>query len=156
MVERTRADILKLLSEMGVALPPHSKLPLSILESRLATALSYAQCDAIPPSSSSQSSATTCTIDPATLEPWSSVSDVPLSEATRTWNLEEIAKARMSGQRVMPLYQNAFLDLRQTVGNIGHNWDQGSKLCVVEDGEGVYGFSMRVRRLRSPSDDGKN
>ncbi len=42
-------------------------------------------------------------------------------------------------------FVNAFLSLRNAVVTIGGNFDEGSKLAVVEDEAGMYGFTMRVR-----------
>ncbi|KZT04914.1 uncharacterized protein LAESUDRAFT_760660 [Laetiporus sulphureus 93-53] len=131
----TREETLKVLSELGIDLPPASKLPGDALEKRLRQALNAAQyVPRILPDPPS---------NPAALHPWPENGSMggsrSVHEAVKRNNVAEINtvfEARKRGQNnPYPLYESAIMDVRQTLMSIGKYWDEGVRWCVIQDPE---------------------
>ncbi|KAJ7117892.1 hypothetical protein C8R43DRAFT_100471 [Mycena crocata] len=139
-----RADILSLLSSMGVDLPRNTKLPDAELDKRLSKALDSAQylTRIIP----------TPPLDPTAYPSWFSDKSSIL-EAIRRHNIGEatmIYDGKMKGidNPMGPLYANAFMDLRQTLMSIANACDVGMHPIVLQDPGESSGICMRVLEVR--------
>jgi len=133
-MEINREEIIEILGNMGVELPVGTKLPLFALQQRLTRALDLAQA----PLNRKE-------IKPEDLKKWSTVSKARRlidMMGTISWKEAGVLAGSAAGP---PEFLNAFMDLRNAVATIGGNWDDGSKLAVVEDEARTYGFTMRVR-----------
>ncbi|KAJ7485144.1 hypothetical protein B0H11DRAFT_1152028 [Mycena galericulata] len=136
-----REQILGLLSSMGVDLPRRTKLSDAELDKRLSRALDSTQylTRVIPKPP----------LDPATYPSWfRDKSNKPVMEAIRRHNVGEaqmIHDSRMNGvDNPIPLYTNAFMDLRQTLMTIGNACDRGMPPIVLQDTGEASGICMRV------------
>ncbi|KAJ6632517.1 hypothetical protein B0H10DRAFT_1772243 [Mycena sp. CBHHK59/15] len=136
-----REEILGLLSSIGVDLPRKTKLPDSELDKRLFKALDSAQylTRVIP----------TPPLDPTSLPSWfRDKSNKPVLEAIRRHNIGEatlIYDSKMKGiDNPVPLYTNAFMDVRQTLMTIGDACDRGMRPIVLQDKGECSGICMRV------------
>ena len=131
-MDASRDEILVVLACMGVELTPTTKLPLVALQRRLTKAL---DC--------TQSVIKSKEVDPSAFPLWSSTSRDSLEKASQVISMQEAFQG--SGLLAQqPLYENAFLDLRQTVVGFGHHWDEGYRHIIVEDMDGSYGVTLRV------------
>ena len=135
----TRDEIIEILGDMDVKLPANTKLPLDALQQRLTHAVELAQA----PVKGSE-------VDPSKLKKWSSKSSKkkPMIDVMGavTWKEAAMLMAPVHPVNVME-YINAFISLRNAIVEVGVNWDEGSKLAVVEDEKMAHGFTMRVRVL---------
>ncbi|KAJ3542898.1 hypothetical protein NM688_g5924 [Phlebia brevispora] len=126
-IKLSREELISALNHMQVAIPPKTKLLDEALRQRLKQALN-----------GSQDAANTIhkpDLDISKLPAWPSGCSV--YEATIRGDLNEalkIASARSrGGNDPFPLYDNPFMDLRQTVMSVAKNWDGGLKSNVVQD-----------------------
>ena len=135
----SRDEIIEILGDMDVKLPANTKLPLDALEQRLTRAIELAQA----PVSDKE-------VNPSKLKKWTSKSSKkkPMIDVMGavTWKEAAMLMAPVHPVNVME-YINSFISLRNAIVEIGVNWDDGSKLAVVEDEKMAYGFTMRVRVL---------
>ncbi|KAJ7302330.1 hypothetical protein DFH08DRAFT_1089806 [Mycena albidolilacea] len=136
-----RKEILSLLSSMGIDLPRKTKLTDAELDKRLSKALDSAQYLArvipAPP------------LDPTAYPSWfHNKSNRPILDAIRRHNLAEatlVDESRKRGiENPIPLYTNAFMDLRQSLMTIGDACDNGMKPLILQDAEHTSGICMRV------------
>ncbi|KAJ7471965.1 hypothetical protein FB451DRAFT_1090161, partial [Mycena latifolia] len=141
----SRDEILSLLSSMGVDLPRRTKLPDAELDKRLSKALDSAQyltrVISKPP------------LDPTSYPSWfRDKSNKPVLEAIRRHNVGEatmIHDSQMKGiDNPIPLYTNAFMDVRQTLKSIGNACDSGMHPIVLQDPGESSGICMRVLDVR--------
>ncbi|KLO05440.1 hypothetical protein SCHPADRAFT_946908 [Schizopora paradoxa] len=141
----TRDEIIEILGDMDVKLPANTKLPLDALQQRLTRAIELAQAPV-----------TSDEVDPSKLKKWSikASKKKPMIDVMGavTWKEAAMLMAPV-GQRNPMEYINAFISLRNAVVEIGVNWDEGSKLAVVEDEKMAYGFSMRIVDVYALTDD---
>ncbi|KAJ6524444.1 hypothetical protein DFH09DRAFT_1372184 [Mycena vulgaris] len=144
-----RKDILSLLSSMGVDLPRKTKLPDAELDKRLSKALDSAQylTRVIP----------TPLLDPTSYPSWfRDKSNKPVLEAIRRHNVGEasmIHDSQMKGiANPIPLYTNAFMDVRQTLMSIANACDSGMHPIVLQDPGESSGICMRVLDVRQFDD----
>lgn len=128
MERLSRRETLSILSAIGVELPPETRLSDEALEKRLKQAINAAQCLAqhIPNSP----------LNPATLAAWPSTSpgdDRSVHDAVKRGDMAEALanlEARMQGRdNAVALYQNAVLDLRQTLMALASMLDEGRRWC---------------------------
>ncbi|KAL1741790.1 hypothetical protein HDZ31DRAFT_44689 [Schizophyllum fasciatum] len=133
-----REEILALLQSMAVNLPSDTKLPRDALHKRLKAALGMCQ--------DHSSFAKKFPLDPFTCPVWKdksvleSVCMGTLMEAYQNFRAENEGRAPM----VLPSYENAFQDLRQTVMHIAKNYDEGRPTCVLQDADGQEAICVRV------------
>ncbi|KAJ7119644.1 hypothetical protein C8R44DRAFT_706503 [Mycena epipterygia] len=140
-----REEILSLLSSMGLDLPRKTKLPDAELDKRLSKALDSAQylTRVIP----------TPPLDPSTYPSWfRDKSNKTVLEAIRRHNIGEatmIYDSKMKGiDNPIPLYSNAFMDVRQTLMSIGNACDTGMHPVILQDPGESSGICMRVLDVR--------
>ncbi|KAJ7086414.1 hypothetical protein B0H15DRAFT_986576 [Mycena belliarum] len=140
-----RDEILGLLSSMGVELPRKTKLPDAELDKRLSKALDSAQylTRVIP----------TLPLDPSSYPSWfRDKSNKPVLDAIRRHNIGEatmIYESKMKGiDNPVPLYTNAFMDVRQTLMSIGNACDSGMNPIVLQDPGQSSGICMRVLEVK--------
>ncbi|KAJ7688956.1 hypothetical protein B0H17DRAFT_1331915 [Mycena rosella] len=140
-----REEILVLLSSMGVDLPRRTKLPDAELDKRLSKALDSAQyltrVVPAPP------------LDPTSYASWSrDKSNTTVLEGIRRHNVGEatiIHDNKMKGiDNPIPLYSNAFMDVRQTLMSIANACDCGMPPIVLQDPGESSGICMRVLDVR--------
>ncbi|TBU30356.1 hypothetical protein BD311DRAFT_754712 [Dichomitus squalens] len=126
----TPQEILQVMSEMGFDLPPHPKLPNSVLDKRLRDALNASQNrDGFPVS-----------LDPRNLPKWpmeTGLDGRPLPNGRSVFDavirvnyeeLSEIHRAEREGREyeALPHHMNALWDLRQVVMYLGRALDKGT------------------------------
>lgn len=135
-----RDELLRVLDDIGVSVPPGSKLSTEALDKRLKQAINVVQ-------SANAYISKDGPLDVLTLGPWPR--DRPLLQAVRRGNLHEVKmvqEAMRRGENPAPLYQNAFMDLRQTLMSLGNVWDTGVKNALVQDREcETSAIHLRVR-----------
>ncbi|KAI0761367.1 hypothetical protein BD413DRAFT_607160 [Trametes elegans] len=142
-----RAELLHILSAMGVEIPENSKLSGETLEKRLRSALDASQeRDRFP-----------TPYDVAVLPKWPvarageiDTSVRPLLEAVRRGNMHEAMKNSMANRLGVgnppELYIDPFMDLRQTVMSLANALDQGLKWAVIQDPE-MQQHAINIRFL---------
>jgi len=128
-VELCREDKIGMLVSMGVEMSPSTRLPDSVIDKRLHTAINISQSIFHIPEGP---------FDPVKLglSTWKSASTDPgtVYEAIRRSDLNESWAAMERGQdTAFPLYQNAFMDVRQTLMTLANNWDNGKAFAVLQD-----------------------
>ncbi|KAJ7747644.1 hypothetical protein DFH07DRAFT_575751 [Mycena maculata] len=140
-----REEILALLKSMDIDLPRRTKLSDAELDKRLTRALDSTQylTRVVP----------TSPLDPTSYPSWfSDKSNKPILEAIRRHNIGEatmIHESRMKGiDNPIPLYANAFMDLRQSLMSIGNACDNGLRPIVLQDPGQSSGICMRVLDVR--------
>lgn len=139
----TRQETLALLSSMGVDLPPSTKLPDDALEKRLKRAINCAQ--------SISTALPSVPLQPSAIPAWPHTSGkTSLQEAISRINFGEalaIQRARTQGQQnPHQLYENPFMDLRQTLLAVARAWDDGVETCILQDaGKFEHSVLIRVR-----------
>ncbi|KAI1792756.1 hypothetical protein LXA43DRAFT_1093398 [Ganoderma leucocontextum] len=119
----TKEETLQILSFMGVQIPKDTKLPGEVLDKRLQDALNAVQNrDQLPISAP---------LDPERGQKW-----------PRPPEGESLKKARRGeGRRV--LYEDPFLDLRETMMSIGNTIDRGHRWVAIQDrGHENFAISM--------------
>lgn len=140
LVEATRERKLGLLTAMGIELPSSTKLSKAALEQKLKFALDASQ--------SYSKVIGDGLFDPSKLPIWSTNQGKSASEAVRRGNLHEARSnmmARLSGrENAVDLYENAFMDLRQTLMAFGSIWDQGFCFALLQDKDEEYAICVRV------------
>ncbi|KAG7091274.1 hypothetical protein E1B28_010323 [Marasmius oreades] len=142
-IEATREEKLGFLSSMGVELSPNTRLPEEAVDKRLRGAIDGAQyfysvIDEVP-------------VNPASFPMWSKTDpeNKPLVLAVRRGNFAEVtAMLKARGENPFPLYQNAFMDVRQTLMTLGKHFDDGHPEAVLQDKGHDYAICMRVLEVR--------
>ncbi|KAJ7605244.1 hypothetical protein DFH06DRAFT_1020348 [Mycena polygramma] len=145
-----RAEILVLLTAMGIDLPKKTKLPDAELDKRLSKALDSAQylTRVLP----------TPPLNPTSYPSWfDDKSNKLVLEAIMRHNIGEatvIDAIKMRGLDSNPisLYTNPFNDLRQTVMSISNACDNGMRPITLQDKEESSGICMRVLDVRQFDD----
>lgn len=56
----------------------------------------------------------------------------------------EMLQSHMSGQTTVPLYQNTFVDARQTLIHIARNFERGISVNILQDKESTEAICIRV------------
>ncbi|VDB84561.1 unnamed protein product [Peniophora sp. CBMAI 1063] len=130
-----RERVLAQLRAMNVKLPAGTKLPLDELEKKLSVALSLVQDLSDRP------------VDPSKLRAWKGKE--PLLDAFKKGNLAEAyanlqSQSEGRGPLSFPLYENAFVDLRQTVMHIANNYEKGQQCCTLQDNTQREAICIRV------------
>lgn len=127
----TRAELIEVLSTMGVSIPETSKLPKDALEKRLGHAIN-----------SSQSLSSIISRPPISLSQYSKWAARPedsrsVKDAIRRGDMGEAMRsldAQLRGlDDTVPLHTNAFMDVRQTLLHLARNWDNGLDIAVMQD-----------------------
>ncbi|KAJ7666874.1 hypothetical protein DFH06DRAFT_1086032 [Mycena polygramma] len=137
-----RAEILSILSHMGVVLPKKTKLPDVELDKRLSKALDSAQylTRVLP----------TPPLDPTSYPSWfDDKSNKPVLEAIMRHNVAEATAFNTRQMRGLdsdpvPPYTNAFHDLRQTIMSISDACDNGMAPITLQDKEESSGICIRA------------
>lgn len=141
-IEASREDKLGFLSAMGVGLSPNTRLPEPSVDRKLRAALDASQTftkvvEKTP-------------FNPSSLPIWSSNHPKSVYESVRRSNPAEAMKnmqARAFGENAFPLYQNAFLDVRQTIMTLAKNFDEGHRIAILQDKDSEYAICVRVSIL---------
>ncbi|KAF8515635.1 hypothetical protein JB92DRAFT_2810702 [Gautieria morchelliformis] len=144
-MDATRNDLLNLLLSLDIKLPPKTKLPDTELEKRLSKALDAAQClSRVVPSASAPE------FDPSKHPRWNRPKQT--AEAVRRHNLGEASKVYDSKMRGVkdpfPLFENPFMDLRQSIMHLAINWDEGRDTFVFKDQTDVSNIILRILEIR--------
>ncbi|KAL0072615.1 hypothetical protein AAF712_000378 [Marasmius tenuissimus] len=142
-IEASREEKLRLLACMGVELSPTTRLPEEAVDKRLKSAIDASQYFS--------SVITEVPLNPASFPTWSKSDkkNKPLLDAVRRGNpAEAMAVARANGQNPHPLFQNAFLDVRQTLMTMGNNLDNGCTEMILQDKGQDYAICLRVLEVR--------
>ncbi|TRM62733.1 hypothetical protein BD626DRAFT_53655 [Schizophyllum amplum] len=144
-----REQIIGLLQSMGVEFPPGNKLADDALERRLTSALNFAQD--LP------SFSRILPFKPSEHPSWKEKHSKPVFEATRRGNLTEAFQNALSvregrGRMSLSLYENAFIDARQTVMHLAKNYDNGHKVCVLQDKEQQEAICIRILDVHALDD----
>lgn len=147
----SREETIEVLANMGVELPSDTKLPPDALNSRLDRAIELAQA---PFKLKHEASSD---MNPTTLKKWSStaIGKKRLEGAVSKMNWKEAvilqshAQATAPGRdydevSTPPAFINAFMDLRNAMNVLAESWGEGLSLAVLEDEDGIHGFTMRV------------
>ncbi|KAI0032959.1 hypothetical protein K488DRAFT_48696 [Vararia minispora EC-137] len=133
-----RDMLLGLLNSMGVEFPTNTKLSTDVFEKKLTSALNFAQDIA---NFSEQ-----MPVNPTVLPRWEgesvfdSVRRGNIQEAMQNWN--SVTQGR--GFSTSPLYENAFIDVRQTVMHLGKNFDEGRSTFVLQDKDQQEALCIRI------------
>ncbi|KAF9065037.1 hypothetical protein BDP27DRAFT_1298548 [Rhodocollybia butyracea] len=142
----SREDKLRLLHSMGVELSPTTRLPEDAIEKKFRSAIDASQTFSKhiehPP------------FNPSSLPLWSKKSSSKtLLESVRRGNMEEAmanAHARSEGkENAWDLYENTFVDFRQTVMSLANGFDGGAKTAIAQDKDTTYAVCMRVVEVRT-------
>ena len=123
----SRADLLAVLNDFGVGIPKDSKLSDVALQKRLTQALDAIQATpGVLPK---------LPVNVNKLERWPEQDKV--FNFIRRVNIDEtevLWKAKMMGVAdPIPVFQNAFRDMRETIWSIAENYDKGWKAHLVQD-----------------------
>lgn len=142
-VNKNCDELLGLLRSIGVELPRKTKLPNTELERRLSKVLDSCQeISRIAPSPP---------FDPTLYPTWNKKNCA--LEAVRRHNFGEatfIHDSKLKGvANPFPLYENAFMDLRQSMMALGNTWDMKRESLIFQDKEQQSGICMRVRLSNS-------
>ncbi|KZT04913.1 uncharacterized protein LAESUDRAFT_656844 [Laetiporus sulphureus 93-53] len=129
----TREETLQLLSEMGIELPPATKLTDEALRMRLQKSLNAAQY--------LSDTLTSLPIDPGSINVWPRTSSIEdersVHKAVARNNMAEakaIFGAQQSGRDIVAeLHDIVMVDVRQTLMSIGKLWDEGFRWCIIQD-----------------------
>ncbi|KAL0570765.1 hypothetical protein V5O48_011193 [Marasmius crinis-equi] len=142
-IQATREDKLGFLASMGIELPPTTRLPEEAVDKKLKSAIDAAQylssvLNEVP-------------VNPASFPLWnkSDPKNKPLLTAVRRGNpAEAFAVAAAGGTNPHPLFQNAFIDVRQTLMSMGNAVDIGRKEMIMQDEGRDYAICLRVLEVR--------
>ena len=137
--EVSREEKLGLLGSMGVELSPTTRLPEEAVDKRLKSAIDAAQYFS--------SIIKEVPVNPASFPMWSKsdTKNKPLLDAVRRGNYAEaFAVAKANGSSPYPLFQNAFMDVRQTLMTMGNNLDNDCTQMILQDKEHEYAICLRV------------
>lgn len=135
-LETNRAEKLGMLIAMGVELSPATRLPDKEIINKLYGAIDTSQAF---------NKVTDAKIlDPSSLPVWSASQSKSVYESVRRGNLAEAMRNYAHGDEAFPLYQNAFLDVRQTLMSLARNWDNGLSYAVLQDKNNDFAICMRV------------
>ncbi|KAJ3816616.1 hypothetical protein F5880DRAFT_1606169, partial [Lentinula raphanica] len=144
-IDISREEKVDFLRSMGLDLSPATRLPQDALEKKFRNAIDACQSFAtlIPK----------LPFDPSTLPVWSTKTcKKPLLEVVNRGNIREAyatLQAKMQGKfSAWDLYENAFMDIRQTIMTLGNNIDNGRKTTIIQDQESKCAICMRVRFFR--------
>ncbi|KAJ3720026.1 hypothetical protein C8R42DRAFT_710715 [Lentinula raphanica] len=149
-IDISREEKIELLRNMGVDLSPSTRLPQDALEKKFRSAIDASQSFSTlipkPP------------FDPLTVSPWSKKTcKRPLLDLVRRGSMREMyaqLQANMQGKEsAWDLYENPFMDIRQTMMTIADNLDQGYKTNLVQDKESKSAICIRVVEVRMINDD---
>ena len=137
----SREELLSVLSNFGITIPPASKLPKESLQKRLRQAINASQTMSLLNPN-----------PPLDLEQYSKWPQgyKGVFDAIRRGNLEEAAMTQLAmrqGQDPARLYVNAFMDVRQTLMSLANNCEtSGYKHAVVQDlDQDKCAINLRVR-----------
>lgn len=136
----SREELLSVLSNFGISIPPASKLPKESLQKRLRQAINASQAISLvnpkPP------------LDLQQYSKWPQ-GYKGVFDAIRRGNLEEAAMTQLAmrqGQDPARLYVNAFMDVRQTLMSLANNCETGYKHAVMQDlDQDKCAINLRVR-----------
>ncbi|KAF9262697.1 hypothetical protein L218DRAFT_929193 [Marasmius fiardii PR-910] len=140
VIGATREEKLSFLASMGVELSPATRLPEEAVDKKLRGVIDAAQyfssvIDQIP-------------VHPASFPMWHSNED-SLLKAVRRGNVAEAQAAfKAHGENPFPLYQNAFMDVRQTLMALGKHLDDGYSEVILQDKGEDYAICMRILEVR--------
>ncbi|KZV66415.1 hypothetical protein PENSPDRAFT_654889 [Peniophora sp. CONT] len=136
-----REQLLGLLRSMGAHLPSSTKSTDEALEKKLTFALNYAQnytahSDKAP-------------FNPSELPVWKDTRDQAVYNAIQRGSIAEAMKnsqahAQGSPGDAFPLYQNAFIDLRQTIMHMAKYFDQGRNSVILQDEDKEEVICIRI------------
>ncbi|KAK7052835.1 hypothetical protein VNI00_004154 [Paramarasmius palmivorus] len=140
-IDATRQEKLGLLASMGVKLLPTTRIPEEAVDKRLRSAIDAAQyfpkfSEHVP-------------FNPKSFPVWPD--SEPLKKAVSRNNLAEAMKVQvgsMTGEDPFPLYQNAFIDVRQTLMGLGSFVDKGLQTAYIEDREEEHAICLRIVEVR--------
>ncbi|KAF9022636.1 hypothetical protein BDZ89DRAFT_1137258 [Hymenopellis radicata] len=135
-----RRLILGLLKSMGVELPPDTKMRDEVLEKKFSAALTASQ---------SLSSYGASSISPEKLPQWTvRTGKTSAFEAMNRASVTETLRAQESKRSgtadPFPLYENAFMDARQTSRHLAHNFEKGRNALVLRDKDNVQAICIRM------------
>ncbi|THU98789.1 hypothetical protein K435DRAFT_720412 [Dendrothele bispora CBS 962.96] len=139
-IELDRESKLGMLASMGAEISPKTRLSDSVIDKRLQTAINLIQnlSSLIPEAP----------FDPVQLglQKWTSAPTVSgkVYDAVRRSNLTEKLAMMERGDDAFPLYQNAFMDVRQTLMTLASNWDKGKGFGVLQDQADEYVVAFRI------------
>lgn len=141
-VDITREEKLQYLYSMGVDLPLTTRLPDDAIEKKFRSAIdasqSFATINAKPP------------FDPSVLPPWSKTTcKTTLLKTVSRGNFEEAfanIRARREGKdSAWPLFENTFMDARQTIMGLADGIDNGVNTALIQDKDTKCAICIRVR-----------
>ncbi|KAJ3777401.1 hypothetical protein FB446DRAFT_681134 [Lentinula raphanica] len=149
-IDISREEKVDFLRSMGLDLSPATRLPQDALEKKFRNAIDACQSFAtlIPK----------LPFDPSTLPVWSKQTcKKPLLEVVNRGNIREAyatLQAKMQGKfSAWDLYENVFMDIRQTIMTLGNNIDNGRKTTIIQDQESKCAICMRVVDVRMLNED---
>ncbi|KAK7058326.1 hypothetical protein VNI00_001957 [Paramarasmius palmivorus] len=148
-VETSREEKLSLLTAMGIDISPSSRLPDKVLRQKLQSTIDAAQyIQRIIPKYDEPGTP----INPASFPLWSKKSETKsIYESVRRGNIAEAyqnCSARMAGTTAFPLYENAYMDVRQTIMTLAKNMDDGHDAAILQDKDHNSAICIRVVEVR--------
>ncbi|EEB96698.1 hypothetical protein MPER_04124, partial [Moniliophthora perniciosa FA553] len=132
---------------MGIEIPPSTRLPESAVEHKLQKAIDATQYlkKVLPDASATP-------INPKSFPLWSKATNPKsIYESTRRGNIAEAlqnTKARLAGTTAFPLYESAFIDVRQTIMSLAKNMDNGFDRAIMQDKDHNVAICIRVVEVR--------
>ncbi|KAJ3896384.1 hypothetical protein GG344DRAFT_72217 [Lentinula edodes] len=144
-VDITRKEKLQYLYSMGIDLPLTTRLPDDAIEKKFRSAIDASQSIATLIAKSP--------FDPSTLPLWTKkTSKTTLLKTVSRGNFEEAfanIRARREGKEsAWPLFENTFMDARQTIMGLADGIDKGVKTALIQDKDTKYAICLRVVEVR--------
>ncbi|KAI3622132.1 ankyrin repeat and mynd domain-containing protein 2-like [Moniliophthora roreri] len=146
-ITATREQKLGLLASMGIEVPPSTRLPESAVEHKLQKAIDATQYlkKVLPDASATP-------IDPKSFPLWSQTTNPKsIYESTRRGNIAEAlqnTRAKLAGTTAFPLYESAFMDVRQTIMALAKYMDNGVDRAIMQDKDKNAAICIRVVEVR--------
>ncbi|KAJ3982920.1 hypothetical protein F5890DRAFT_1463984 [Lentinula detonsa] len=140
-VDIPKEEKLKFLKSMGVDLSPATRLPNDTMERKFRCAIDASQ--------SLTTLIAKAPFDPSNLPLWSKKTcKKSLLETVGRGNVKEgfaNFQARLEGRsNAWDLYENPFMDVRQTIMGLANGLDNGAKTAIIQDKETAYAICIRV------------
>ncbi|KAF8515636.1 hypothetical protein JB92DRAFT_3142781 [Gautieria morchelliformis] len=141
-MDATRTELLDLLLSLDINLPRKTKLSQTELQKKLSKALDAAQyLPRVVPS---------IPFDPSAHAAWNRSNQA----AGAIWRhsfgeVSTVQDSRLRGkENPFPLYQNPFMDLRQSIMLMAKKWDEGRDTFIFRDKEDISNIALRIVEVR--------
>ncbi|KAK7052869.1 hypothetical protein VNI00_004188 [Paramarasmius palmivorus] len=146
-ITSSRMEKLGLLAAMGVELSPNTRLPEHDIDKKLSIAIDSAQ--------SLRKTINELPINPSSFPSWPTGGDRPsLADSVKRISFVErdtLMRAASQGRRPFRLYENAFMDLRQSIISLGRCFENGKRNVVIQDKDQHHAIYYRSARDKAQS-----